>query len=113
MNLWQGRRVFITGDTGFKGGCLGLAGSSPRREDSRQCSATQPNLFTLAQVAQVLDNDRGDIQDYPKLEASLADFEPEIVFHLAAQPQLRRSYADPLGTYGTYVMEHLPTCWRR
>ena len=58
----------------------------------------------MASVADVLDDDRGDIRDYQKLEASLADFEPEVVFHLAAQPLVRRSYADPLGTYATNVM---------
>ncbi|MBS1806470.1 MAG: CDP-glucose 4,6-dehydratase [Acidobacteria bacterium] len=103
---WSGRRVYITGHTGFKGGWLALwlASKGAKIRGYALDPATQPNLFTDARVADVLDDDRGDIQDYPKLEASLVDFEPEVVFHLAAQPLLRRSYADPLGTYGANVM---------
>src|SRR6185437_7772792 len=52
----------------------------------------------------VLDDVRGDIRDYAKLEAAMREFRPEVVFHLAAQPLVRRSYADPLGTYATNVM---------
>jgi CDP-glucose 4,6-dehydratase len=52
----------------------------------------------------VLDDVRGDVRDYDKLKHSMAEFRPEVVFHLAAQPLVRRSYADPLGTYATNVM---------
>lgn len=106
QNPWQGRRVFLTGHTGFKGGWLALwlAARGAQIRGYSLDPPTEPNLFALASVGAVLDDDRGDIQDYPKLEASLVDFAPEVVFHLAAQPLLRRSYADPLGTYGTNVM---------
>ena len=105
-NSWKGRRVFLTGHTGFKGGWLALwlTAKGARVRGYALDPSTVPNLFDLADVADVLDDDRGDIRDYPKLEASLVDFEPEVVFHLAAQPLLRRSYADPLGTYSTNVM---------
>jgi CDP-glucose 4,6-dehydratase len=66
--------------------------------------ASEPNLFTTASVASVLDDIRGDIRNFEKLAASLAEFAPEVVIHLAAQPLVRRSYADPLGTYSTNVM---------
>ncbi|HKU24494.1 MAG TPA: CDP-glucose 4,6-dehydratase, partial [Candidatus Sulfotelmatobacter sp.] len=65
---------------------------------------THPNLFTLASVGDLVDNVRGDVRDYAKLEACVREFEPEIVFHMAAQPIVRRSYTDPVGTYSTNVM---------
>jgi CDP-glucose 4,6-dehydratase len=106
VSSWKGRRVFLSGHTGFKGGWLAiwLADKGAKIRGYSLDPATEPNLFADARVSDVLDDDRGDIQDYPKLEASLVDFEPEVVFHLAAQPLLRRSYADPLGTYGINVM---------
>ncbi len=61
-------------------------------------------MFNLASVDAVVDDVRGDIRDYAKLEASMTEFAPEVVFHLAAQPIVRRSYADPVGTYTTNVM---------
>jgi CDP-glucose 4,6-dehydratase len=106
VNPWKDRRVFLTGHTGFKGGWLALwlAGKGAKIRGYALDPSTQPNLFNGARISDVLDDDRGDIRDYPKLEASLVDFEPEVVFHLAAQPLLRRSYSDPLGTYSTNVM---------
>jgi CDP-glucose 4,6-dehydratase len=65
---------------------------------------TEPNLFTLASVANIVEDIRGDIRDYRKLEGSMIEFAPEVVFHMAAQPLVRRSYADPVGTYATNVM---------
>ena len=106
VNPWQGRRVFLTGHTGFKGGWLSLwlAGRGAQIRGYALNPENEPNLFTAASVASVLDDVRGDIRDYAKLEASMTEFRPEVVFHLAAQPLVRRSYADPLGTYATNVM---------
>ena len=106
VSPWQGRRVFLTGHTGFKGGWLSLwlARRGAQIRGYALDPATEPNLFTAASVASVLDDVRGDIRDYAKLEASMTEFAPEVVFHLAAQPLVRRSYADPLGTYATNVM---------
>jgi CDP-glucose 4,6-dehydratase len=106
VNPWQGTRVFITGHTGFKGGWLSLwlASRGAQIRGYALDPATQPNLFTAASVATILDDVRGDIRDYSKLEASMREFAPEVVFHLAAQPLVRRSYVDPLGTYATNIM---------
>ncbi len=106
VNPWQGRRVFVTGHTGFKGGWLSLwlAGRGARIRGYALAPATEPNLFSAASVGGVLDDVRGDVRDYAKLEAAMTEFRPEVIFHLAAQPLVRRSYADPLGTYATNVM---------
>lgn len=106
VNLWQGRRVFLTGHTGFKGGWLAmwLAGRGAVIRGYALAPESEPNLFTAASVASVLENVRGDIRDDKTLESSMTEFRPEVVFHLAAQPLVRRSYADPLATYATNVM---------
>ena len=106
VSPWNGRRVFLTGHTGFKGGWLALwlAAKGARVRGFALPPPSEPNLFTLASVGDVLDDDRGDIRDYSRLEASLTEFHPEVVFHLAAQPLVRQSYSDPLGTYSTNVM---------
>jgi CDP-glucose 4,6-dehydratase len=106
VKSWRGRRVFLTGHTGFKGSWLALwlsrLGAQVRGYALDPC--TEPNMFNLASVSTAVDDVRGDVRDYAKLEASLSEFAPEVVFHLAAQPIVRRSYADPVGTYGTNVM---------
>jgi CDP-glucose 4,6-dehydratase len=106
VDHWRGRRVFLTGHTGFKGGWLALwlARRGAKIRGYALDPATEPNLFMAASVATVLDDIRGDIRDYAQLESSITEFAPEVVFHLAAQPLVRRSYADPLGTYSTNVM---------
>jgi len=106
VNPWQGRRVFLTGHTGFKGGWLALwlAGRGAQVRGFALDPATEPSLFHAASIGSVVEDIRGDIRDYSKLSASLIEFAPEVVFHLAAQPLVRRSYADPLGTYATNVM---------
>ena len=103
---WQGRRVFLTGHTGFKGGWLALWlaswGAEVRGYGLHPC--TTPNLFEAARVGLCLDDVRGDVRDGAELTKAMREFAPEVVFHLAAQPLVRASYADPLGTYETNVM---------
>lgn len=106
VKAWRGRRVFLTGHTGFKGGWLALwlARRGALVRGYALDPATEPNLFTLARVGSVTDDVRGDILDRPRLEGAMREFAPEVVFHLAAQPLVRRSYRDPLGTWMTNVM---------
>jgi CDP-glucose 4,6-dehydratase len=104
--IWTGRRVFLTGHTGFKGGWLALwlahLGAEVRGYSLDPC--TSPNLFDAAQIGSRVEDLRGDIRDAKSLDAALTDFAPEVVFHLAAQPLVRLSYADPILTYETNVI---------
>jgi CDP-glucose 4,6-dehydratase len=106
VTSWRGRRVFLTGHTGFKGSWLALwltrLGAQVRGYALHPC--TEPNMFTLAAIGTLMDDVRGDVRDYAKLEASMIEFAPEAIFHLAAQPIVHRSYSDPVGTYATNVM---------
>jgi len=106
LNFWSGRRVFLTGHTGFKGSWLALwlARLGAHVRGFSLDPDTDPNLFTVARVQDLVEHHAGDIRDYPTLRSSLIEYEPEIVFHLAAQPLVRRSYRDPLGTYSSNVM---------
>jgi CDP-glucose 4,6-dehydratase len=105
-SVWQGRRVFLTGHTGFKGGWLALwlAKLGANVRGYALDPYTTPNLFETARVGSVIDDVRGDINDFDRLTASMTAFSPEIVIHMAAQPLVRLSYADPLLTYKTNVI---------
>jgi CDP-glucose 4,6-dehydratase len=106
VSPWRGRRVFLTGHTGFKGSWLAiwLAKRGACVRGYALAPDTDPNLFSGACLSDCIDDIRGDIRDRFKLEASLVEFAPDVIFHLAAQPLVRRSYADPIGTYLTNVM---------
>lgn len=106
VSFWRGRRVFLTGHTGFKGGWLALwlAQRGARVRGFALEPDTEPNLFTVASVGAAVEDVRGDVRDYAALEKALTAFEPEVVFHLAAQPLVRRSYAEPLATFAANAM---------
>ncbi len=103
---WHGKRVFLTGHTGFKGGWLALwlASKGAVVRGYALDPSTDPCLFEVARVGNGVEDIRGDIRDPARLEPALRDFAPEVVFHLAAQPLVRASYADPIGTYETNVI---------
>ena len=105
-NTFAGRRVLVTGHTGFKGSwlCLWLQKLGATVAGYALTPPTEPNLYTLAKVEAGLQSTLADIRDGERLAAAVADFRPEIVFHLAAQPLVRYSYTDPVGTYATNVM---------
>ena len=104
--VWAGRRVLVTGHTGFKGAWLVQL---LQRAGAEVCGyalapATEPSLFVEARVADLCRSEIGDIRDRARFAAVVADFRPEAVFHLAAQPIVRASYRDPVETYSTNVM---------
>jgi CDP-glucose 4,6-dehydratase len=103
---WKGRRVFLTGHTGFKGGWLALwlAQKGAVVRGYALDPWTEPNLFTEAKVGSVIEDVRGDIRDGAKLDAAMHEFAPEVVFHMAAQPLVRYSYEDPIRTFETNVI---------
>jgi len=103
---WKGRRVALTGATGFKGSWLALWLAKLGAQVSGYSLAppTNPSLFELAGVDQSMDHVEGDIRDAQHLRDFIKRTEPDVVFHLAAQALVRSSYDDPVGTYATNVI---------
>ncbi len=105
-SFWQGKRVFITGHTGFKGAWLSLwlnqLGAITKGFSLEP--PTSPSLFRVLNIAGIIESEMGDICDSQAIANSLREFNPDVLIHMAAQSLVRRSYADPVGTYSTNVM---------
>lgn len=104
--FWQGKRVLLTGHTGFKGSWLTqwLYRLGAEVIGISQPPATDPSLFLLANVKDLCDSRCCDVRDAREVNSLVQDSHPDIVFHLAAQPLVRASYKDPLTTFATNVM---------
>ena len=112
LNFYKGKRVLITGHTGFKGAwlCQILADAGAIVTGYALESPTDPNLFSLARIGEKITSVIGDIRDLEKLSETFKESKPEIVFHLAAQPIVRTSYERPVYTYETNVMGTVNVC---
>ena len=106
LEFWKGRRVLLTGHTGFKGSWLSLWLQSMGAEVTGFSLdvPTTPSLFELGRVEDGMRSMTGDIRDHESIDAAVAGCEPEVVFHMAAQSLVRRSFSDPRQTYATNVM---------
>ena len=98
--------MLITGDTGFKGAWLSLWLTELGAAVTGFADGvpTDPSLYELARIGALVEHHDGDVRDAERVAAVVAQTRPEVVFHLAAQPMVRRSYADPAETYAVNVM---------
>lgn len=106
LSFYRGRKVLITGHTGFKGSwlCRILTLAGAQVTGFALSAPAAPSLFEVAELAKDITSVEGDVRDLKALEAVFAQAQPEIVLHLAAQPIVRASYQDPVYTYETNVM---------
>lgn len=106
LSFWSGKKVFLTGHTGFKGSWLSLWLQQLGAEVTGYAlrPPTNPSLFEVAHVALGMKSIIGEIRDGTMLTNAMQQAAPDIVIHMAAQPLVRRSYVDPVETYSTNVM---------
>ena len=106
QEFWAGKRVFLTGHTGFKGSWLSLwlahLGCSIRGYSLNP--PTSPSLFDVVKIDTIVDSQIGDIRDQELLNSSMVSFNPDILIHMAAQPLVRHSYDEPIETYEVNVI---------
>ena len=112
LNFYKGKRVLLTGHTGFKGSWMSvmLVNAGAEVIGYSSCSKTETRLFDLCGVKDQIIHVKGDVRDLEHLLEIFKTYQPEIVIHMAAQPIVRDSYKDPVGTYSTNVMGTVNVC---
>ncbi len=106
LSFYKGKKILITGHTGFKGSWMSvmLVNAGAEVIGYSSCSKKEPGLFNICGVQNQLHHIKGDVRDLPAILSTMDQYKPEIVIHMAAQPIVRDSYRDPVGTYSTNVM---------
>lgn len=104
--FWSGKRVLVTGHTGFKGSwlCLWLHMLEAEVIGYSLAPPTTPSLFEIARVAEGMTSIEGDVRDLDRLQDVVNEHAPQVIIHMAGQPIVRRSYHDPVETYSTNIM---------
>ena len=112
LNFYKGKKVLLTGHTGFKGSWMSVLLVNVGAEviGYSTCSKPETRLFDLCGVRDQITHIKGDVLDLDHLISVSKEYQPEIVIHMAAQPIVRDSYKDPVGTYGINVMGTVNVC---
>ena len=112
LDFYKGKKVLLTGHTGFKGSWMSvmLVNAGAEVIGYSSCSKKETRLFDLCGVKEQITHIKGDVRDLEHLLDVFRTYQPEIVIHLAAQPIVRDSYKDPVGTYSTNVMGTVNVC---
>lgn len=112
LNFYKDKKVLLTGHTGFKGSWMSvvLANAGANLIGYSSCSKEEPRLFDICGIKEQITHVNGDVRNLDHLLEVFRNFQPEIVIHMAAQPIVRDSYKDPVGTYSTNVMGTVHVC---
>lgn len=112
LSFYNDKKVLLTGHTGFKGSWMSvmLVNAGAKVIGYSTCSKTETRLFDLCGVKDQITHVKGDVRDLEHLIKVCAEYQPEIIIHMAAQPIVRDSYKDPVGTYSTNVMGTVNIC---